>query len=261
MEEKNPIQVADRLFHVLELLADQGPMQLMDIAAEEELNKTTAFRVLRSLMHLGYVRQDPSDGRYSLTFRIVGLADKVREQTDMIGFLHPYLEELSGQIRETIHLVMLEESFSPDTDTEATYVDKVESPYNAVRMVSRVGGRIPLYCSGVGKALLADMSDDQIRRIWDNSDIKKITDYTITDPAELIKVIGQVREKGYALDNEENEIGVRCVAAALPPIPGRGRFAFSISAPAARMDDERIREVAGSLLRIRDRITQELRIG
>ncbi|MBQ3975039.1 MAG: IclR family transcriptional regulator, partial [Lachnospiraceae bacterium] len=86
-------------------------------------------------------------------------------------------------------------------------------------------------------------------------------EYTITDPAELIKVIGQVREKGYALDNEENEIGVRCVAAALPPIPGRGRFAFSISAPAARMDDERIREVAGSLLRIRDRITQELRIG
>ena len=140
MEEKNPIQVADRLFHVLELLADQGPMQLMDIAAEEELNKTTAFRVLRSLMHLGYVRQDPSDGRYSLTFRIVGLADKVREQTDMIGFLHPYLEELSGQIRETIHLVMLEESFSPDTDTEATYVDKVESPYNAVRMVSEGHG-------------------------------------------------------------------------------------------------------------------------
>ena len=105
------------------------------------------------------------------------------------------------------------------------------------------------------------MSDDQIRRIWDNSDIKKITDYTITDLGSLMKIIGQVRKNGYALDNEENEIGVRCVAAALPPIPGRGRFAFSISAPASRMDDERIREVAGSLLRIRDRITQELRIG
>ena len=244
MEEKNPIQVADRLFHVLELLADQGPMQLMDIAAEEELNKTTAFRVLRSLMHLGYVRQDPSDGRYSLTFRIVGLADKVREQTDMIGFLHPYLEELSGQIRETIHLVMLEESFSPDTDTEATYVDKVESPYNAVRMVSRVGGRIPLYSSGVGKALLADMSDDQIRRIWDNSDIKKITEYTITDPAELIKVIGQVREKGYALDNEENETGVRCIAAALDIREEHTRYAFSISVPIMRMDNDRIRELS-----------------
>ena len=260
MEEKNPIQVADRLFHILELLADQGPMQLMDIAAAEELNKTTAFRVLRSLMYLGYVRQDPSDGRYSLTFRILGLADKVRDQTDMIGILHPYLEELSGQIRETIHLVMLEDPFSPDLDTEVTYVDKVESPYNAVRMVSRVGGRIPLYCSGVGKALLADMTDDQIRRVWEHSRIEKITDYTITDQESLLQVIGQIRKDGFAMDNEENELGVRCVAAALPPVPGQGRFAISISAPAARMDDVRIRELSKSLLAMKKKIIEELRI-
>lgn len=257
MEEKNPIQVADRLFHILELLADQGPMQLMDIAAAEQLNKTTSFRVLRSLMYLGYVRQDPSDGRYSLTFKILGLADKVRDQTDMIGILHPYLEELSGQIRETIHLVMLEDPFSPETDTEVTYVDKVESPYNAVRMVSRVGGRIPLYCSGVGKALLADMTDDQIRQVWKHSRIERITDYTITDFRSLMQIIGQIRQTGYAMDNEENEIGVRCVAAALPLVHGQGRFAISISAPAARMDDERIRELARSLLGAKQKIIEE----
>jgi DNA-binding IclR family transcriptional regulator len=89
--EKNPIQVADRLFGILELLAERGEMQLQDIAVEVGLNKTTAHRVLQSLMFLGYVRQE-DDGRYSPTLRIAAMADKVVARENLVHIVHPYLQ-------------------------------------------------------------------------------------------------------------------------------------------------------------------------
>lgn len=239
--EKNPIQVADRLFGIFELLAERGEMQLMDIAVEVGLNKTTAHRVLQSLMFLGYVRQE-DDGRYSPTLRIAAMADKVVARENLVHIVHPYLQKLMEKSGETVHLVRRD-------GVDAIYIDKIESAGNTVQMGSQIGGRIPLYCTGVGKAICAELGQEEVRDIWESSDITRITPYTITEYDEFVYAIEDARKRGYALDNEENETGVRCIAASLPPVGG-GQYALSISAPVERMDNERIRELSVYILDI-----------
>ena len=248
--EKNPIQVADRLFGILELLAERGEMQLHDIAVEVGLNKTTAHRVLQSLMYLGYVRQE-EDGRYSPTLRIAAVADKVVARENLVHIVHPYLRKLMEESGETVHLVRRD-------GTDAVYIDKIEIEGNTVHMGSQIGGRIALYCSGVGKAICAELGQEEVRNIWEASNITRITPYTITDYDEFVFAIEDVRKRGYALDNEENETGVRCIAASLPPVGG-GLYALSISAPVERMDNDRIRVLSAYILAMRKEIEQAMK--
>lgn len=241
MEEKNPIQVADRLFLVLETLAETGPVGMVDLSRMLDLHKSTVHRLLTSLIYMGYVRQDEDTGRYFLSFKLCELSNKILNKLDILDLIRPYLKRLAQLTGETVHFVQLD-------GTEAVYIYKEESSQNSVRMVSRVGSRIPLYCSGVGKAIAADMTEQQIRSFWENSRIEKLTEHTITDFDEFLSTIHAVRRNGYALDNEENETGVRCIAVSLPDFRGRAKYAFSISAPVGRMTDQRIEELAKILL-------------
>ena len=120
-----------------------------------------------------------------------------------------------------------------------------------------VGKSIPLYCSGVGKAMLADMPDEKIRSVWEQSDIRKITEYTITDLADFQEEIRKIRRNGYSLDNEENEPGVRCIAVSLKSFQGKPSYALSISAPKDRMEDSRIEELKEMILNTKEKISQE----
>lgn len=244
MENKNPIQVADRLFLVLETLADAGPLPLTDLSRRLDLNKSTIHRILTSLMYLGYVKQDAETGKYYLSFKILSLANRLLEKMDILDSIRPILRRISAETGETVHFVQLD-------GTDAVYICKEESTQNSVRMVSKVGSRIPLFCSGVGKAMMAEMSDDKIKKIWDRSDRKEYTPHTITNYEDFLKRLKEVKEKGYALDDEENELGVRCIAIALPDYSGVYRYAMSITAPVTRMSDERIQELAELLLRMK----------
>lgn len=245
MEEKNPIQVADRLFNVLELLAEKGSMGLMDISKELNLNKSTVHRVLNSLIYMGYVKQNEVTSQYSSTYKICRLSDSILQKTDFVEVAHPFLKELSFKTGETVHLVQRE-------GTNAVYIDKVETDVNTVRLISSIGKTIPLYCSGVGKAMLAGMEKSSVQKVWKFSEIYKYTDKTITSFDGLMKELEVTRKRGYAIDDEENEVGVRCVAVALDDHHGKPRFAISISAPEIRMKDERIEELAGMLIEIKD---------
>ena len=241
MEQKKPIQVAGRLFQALELLAETGSIGLMELSATLELNKTTAHRVLNSLIYMGYARQNPANGKYEPTFKIVDMAARIMSKVDILQTVRPYLRRLMEASGETVHFVERD-------GTDAVYIDKVESFNNGMQMVSRIGSRIPLYCSGVGKAMIAQMDDWEAEEIWNASDISVLTEHTITDHEAFKKELAQIRERGYALDNEENQIGVRCIACSLKDPMGKTRYAFSISAPVSRMDDERIHELASYVL-------------
>ena len=138
--------------------------------------------------------------------------------------------------------------------TDAVYIYKEESLQNSVRMVSKVGSRIPLYCSAVGKAITADMPREQADSIWKKSRICALTEHTITNYSDFIHALDEVRQLGYALDNEENEIGVRCIAISLPDYKGRAKYAISISAPVSRMPDSRIRQLSQILLNAKQQI-------
>ena len=169
----------------------------------------------------------------------------------MASLVHPSLKKLSEQTGETVHLVRRE-------GTEAVYIDKVESNVSSIRMVSRVGRRIPLYCSGVGKALLAELPDPEIREIWNSSEIVSLTPYTVTKFQDLMERIGTVRKVGYAMDDEENEEGVRCIAVSIPDYHKEPVYALSISAPVSRMTDARIAELAVDVLAFKKELEKTL---
>ena len=186
-----------------------------------------------------------------LSFKFLEIGSKILDQTNMASLIHPSLRKLSEQTGETVHLVRRE-------GTEAVYIDKVESKVGSIRMVSRVGSRVPLYCSGVGKALLAELSDEEVRTVWDASEIKRLTANTITSFEELMERVEAVRESGYAIDNEENEEGVRCIAVCLKDYHKEPVYALSISAPVNRMSDERLQELKEAVLEFKDSAAKTL---
>ena len=238
-ESKNPIQVAEKLFRVIELLAENGPMGIMELSASLGFHKSTVHRLVASLQHMGYIRQDEESLKYSLSLKFLEIGSRILEQTSMAALIHPSLKRLSEQTGETVHLVKRE-------GTEAVYIDKVESFASSIRMVSRVGSRIPLYCSGVGKALLAELTD------------RELTPRTITELPVLMERVEQVRKDGYAVDDEENEEGVRCIAASLRDYHKDPVYALSISAPANRMTDQRILELKEYVLAFRQDLSRSL---
>ncbi|MEG0306770.1 MAG: IclR family transcriptional regulator [Clostridium sp.] len=250
VDSKNPIQVVDRIFQVIETMSVVGDVGLVELSNILGLHKSTTHRLLNSLVHMKYVKQDENTGKYLLTFRFLEISNRILSRTDIFSLAHPYLEKLSMKTGETIHLVQRE-------GTQAMYIDKVESNANSIRMCSKVGSVIPLYCSGVGKAILAAMSDEEVKKIWEQSKINKLTPYTITTFKELLECIEEVRRNGYATDDEENEEGVRCIAACILDYKGNARYAFSLSAPKIRMGNDRIKELATYVLQLKEELSKE----
>ena len=249
--QKNPIQVSERIFNVIECLAQNGAMGLQDLSTELNLNKSTVHRILNSLICMDYVRQDAETSKYSLSFKICGLSNQILSQNSMIDIARPFIKELSANSGETVHLVQLD-------GINATYIDKVEASQNSVRMISMVGKSIPLYCSGVGKAILADMPNSKIESIWKLSFIHQLTEHTVTRFVDFMNLIEETRRSGYALDNEENEIGVRCIAISLKSYNGKSTHAISISAPKDRMSDNRILELKEMILKTKQQIESNI---
>ena len=250
METKNPIQVSDRLFGALELLAANGSMGLMEISNSLNLNKSTTHRILNSLVYLGYVRQNSRNEKYELSMKIVQLSNQFLEKQDLMQTVRPYLRKLMELTKETVHFVERE-------GNEVVYIDKVESFANSIQMISRIGSRLPMYCSGVGKAIAAELSQDEVAQIWKSSHIVQKTAKTI-NYQEFLDILKEVRKRGYAFDREENETGVMCIAASLKDYRKEARYAFSISAPVSRMQEERIETLVGYVVAVRKEIQEAL---
>lgn len=248
---KNPVQSAERIFQVMEMLADNGEMGLMEISAALDLHKSTVHRLLMSLIYMGYAKQDESTQKYMLTYKVVNMAGKLLERMDILQIAKPYLEQLSDLSGEAVHLVQRE-------GNNILYIYKIEAKVGTIRMVSHVGMVHPMYCSGVGKAIMATLPENEVRQIWDESEIIKHTDKTIVNYEDLQKVLDEVRENGYALDDEENEKGVRCIAACLYGYKKEVKYAFSISGPTSRMTRERVKELSVDVKRVQKELSREI---
>jgi DNA-binding IclR family transcriptional regulator len=250
-EAKNPVQSAERIFQVMEMLAENGDMGLMEISAALGLHKSTVHRLLMSLIYMGYAKQEEATQKYSLSCKIVNMAGKILDRMDILQVARPYLEHLSDISGETVHLVQREGS-------NILYIYKIEAKVGSIRMVSHVGMVHPMYCSGVGKAIMAELSEREVRQIWEESVIEKKTEYTITDYDVLQKVLVEARKNGYALDDEENEAGVRCIAASLKDYHSDVRYAFSISGPTSRMTRERVESLVVDVKKVQQELSREL---
>ena len=250
MAEKGGVQSVERTFALIEQLAThpQGAT-LQRLAQGTGLAKSTVHRLLASLAALGYVAQDEAGDRYRLTLKMFELSSGIVNRMDIMGVAKAHLERLAQRTGEAVHLVIRD-------GQDIVYLYKAEN--GPMRMASRVGLRSPLYCTGVGKAILATLPPQEVEEVWARSRPQKLTGRTITDLAQLRAQLDEVRANGYAIDDEENELGVRCVAVAIPGADGRADSAFSISGQTPYMTAQRIRRIAAMALDARTDILADL---
>ena len=242
MEQQPIVQSVERTFQIMETLAESPKgLGLLEVSKGVGLHKSTTHRLLSCLIQMGYATQDSMTGAYKLTFKLFELSSRLVEGTDLLSACKPHLDRLSALSEEAVHLVI-------PSDTNIVYIYKVDAANkSAVRMSSRVGLSIPMYCTGCGKAILAWLSQAEVAQVWKRSSIRTLTPHTIVQLEELETQLSEIRQQGFAVDNEENEMGVRCLAVPILDFNRRPVGAFSISAPVSRMDEERmeaIRELA-----------------
>ena len=250
MTEKGGVQSVERIFQLIEQLASHpAGASLQRLAQETGLAKSTVHRLLASLVSLGYAAQEPETGRYRLTLKMFELSSGIVNSMEIMDVAKAHLERLSQRTGEAVHLVIRDAR-------DIVYIYKTES--GPMRMSSRVGLRSPLYCTGVGKAILATLTEEEVEDVWRHSTPQKLTGRTVTDLPALRAQLNEVRACGYAIDDEENELGIRCVALAIPGPGGKADSAFSISGLAPYMTPERIRRIAALALETRADILRDL---
>lgn len=227
---ENPIQSAERLFGVLEALAQEDSISLTELSEILGLHKSTVHRLLKSLICMGYAEQDPQTSHYRLTYKILALSSACYSKNRLINRVHPYLESLSAQCHETVHFVK-------KSGHRLLYLDKVESHEYVYQMYSRIGIFNELYCCASGKALLAVLPDDQIRELWPALQAEARTPYTITSLDTFLAELRTVRENGYAHDRQESEMGLYSIGAAISDFTGKANYAVSITSHISRITD------------------------
>ena len=227
------VQSIERAFGLLEMMADAGGMMgLSQLATASGLPLPTIHRLVRTLVDLGYLRQEPSR-RYALGPRLFLLAESSTMMLNAVAL--PHLSHLVDEIGETANLAML------DGD-QVAYVAQAPGRHS-MRMFTEVGRRVLPHCTGVGKALLSALPDEQVRAILARTGMPAQTERTITSPVRLIAELGLIRRRGYAIDDGEQEPGVRCVAAAVPSQLA-GTAALSVSGPSSRVTKDRVERIA-----------------
>jgi len=227
----NLVQTIERVSTIFDVMAQSAQgISLKELSAKVGLPKGTTHRLLSSLAYFGYVRQVSENKNYQLGFKLVELGNRLLDQLDLRGQTRPFLIDLCKRTRETVHLVVLDQN-------EALYIDKVESDEKpgGLQMVSRVGSRMPMHCSSVGKVFLAQLSDQELDALIKKNGLKKRTANTITDTDKLKHHLKVIRQKGFAVDDEENEKGIRCVGAPIFNQQGQVIAAISISGPTVRI--------------------------
>lgn len=228
-QTKSSIQVIDRMMHLIEaLVRHPSPANLKQLAIETGLHPSTAHRILAVMVENRLVdRIEP--GTYRLGIRLLELGHLVRMRLNVRQEALPIMQALHGDIRETVNL-------SVRQGDEVVYVERVSSSGQMMRVVQAVGTRAPLHATSVGKVFLADDGADAASAYAQRVGLPRLTEHTLTDPAVLGAELEQVRALGYAMDREEAEKGVSCIAAGIRDDEGTLVAGLSVSAPSDRLD-------------------------
>jgi IclR family KDG regulon transcriptional repressor len=226
-------QVVDRVVDILETFPRLGPeLGVSDVSRALGLKKATTHRLLASLLRRGIVAQNATTRRYRLGMKLWELGQLATSQVDWGERVKPFLQELTDVSGETTHLAVL-------NDGQVLYVEKVESS-RSLRMPSQVGRRLPVHCTGVGKALVAFLPEEVLAGLLSRRGMPAFTSNTITDLERLREELALVRRRGYSVDDQEIEEGLVCVAAPVRDHTGHVVAATSIAGPSSRLRPETI---------------------
>ncbi len=254
MSKKEPtylLKALDKSLAILEILSQEGsPLSIAELSERLGIYPSTIHRILDTLRYWGYVEQDPVTQRYQLGLKVLELGTAKLQGMELVKEAAPYLKELRERSNETVHLAVLEEG-------EVLYLAKEES-FQSIRMVSRVGRRLPAYCTGLGKVLLANLNEEEQKKIIEEKGLPRFTKNTITDKKKLREELSKVRHQGFAEDRGEHERDVHCLAAPIKDHRGEVMAAVSISLPAFRMNASKKRKLKETLIQTCENISTRL---
>jgi DNA-binding IclR family transcriptional regulator len=228
-DRRDSVQSLERAFDLLEALSTGGELGVTELANRTGLVPSTAHRLLHTLAKRGYVSQSSESGRYLLGYKVVEVASGLEHRLERLRVVaRPHLERIQRATGETVNLVVL------DAD-RVVYVDQVEGSRN-VRMFTTVGTSVPAHTTGAGKAIMAAGPPDAAAALYGGREpLERLTAHTLVTLEALEDDFVRIRRRGYAVDNEEHEEGVACVATAVFDHGGRPCAAISVSGPSARI--------------------------
>ncbi len=250
-EDKNNLKSLDKAFRIIELMAQESrPMGVTEISKKLNINKSTVHATLNTLIGKGYFEQDAEGGKYKLGIAFTFIANASLNGIDFRSKAKPIIKRLSKQINETVHMVIMRQG-------NVVYIEKQES-IQSNRIHTEIGKTQPSHCTGVGKAMLAWMDHEERKQIIKDHGLPKFTVKTIIDEETLYNHLEDIRKNGYAIDDEENEEGLRCVAAPIMDHSGKVIAAISIAGPTTRMTLDSLEEMAKLVVEAGLEISREL---
>ncbi|WP_058308835.1 IclR family transcriptional regulator [Gracilibacillus massiliensis] len=246
------VQSVERTLSILELLAEYPEgLRISEITAQMNLAKSTIHRLLQTLVSRGYVHQNSENGHYQLGTQCLVLASSLLNHMDIRTLAKDALQALAKRSEEVVHLCIHDKN-------EVVYIDKVESN-QTLRMYSQIGRRAYMHCTGVGKAILSDFSEAEIDELVEEKGLPVFTNNTITTKEALKQELRTIKQQGYAIDEEEHENGIRCIAAPVFDHEGKVVAAISIAGPVERVTKNRVNgELASEILKQSKYISNKL---
>ncbi|BBO69430.1 IclR family transcriptional regulator [Desulfosarcina alkanivorans] len=234
---------------ILEQLASKGEMSVSQVAGHLGTSRAASHRFLSTLRDLGYVEKT-EDGVFRLTFKVLELGMKKLDGFEIRRIVHPFMQEIARAFSETVNLGHWD-------GTAIVHLDKINST-EILRMDVGMGAMAPAYCTGLGKAVLAFLPDRELEAYLASVDWVAMSPRTITTPENLKSDIVQIRRRGYAIDDEELSLGLRCVAVPVFDHTGRPTYALSVSGPTLRMTEEKINTIQKTLLPMCRQISRQI---
>lgn len=239
-----------KVFSILQALGEQKEIGVSELSQRLMMSKATTYRFLQTMKTLGYVTQEEEADKYSLTLKLFELGAKSLEHVDLISLADKEMRIISEQTNEALHLGALD-------DDAIIYIHKIDSNYS-LRMQSKIGRRNPLYSTAIGKVLLAEREETFIRETLSRVDFIKHTEKTLENTNQLLSELVVVKEQHFAEDNQEQEPGLRCIAAPIYDRFGSVIAGISISLPTIRFDEKRMPYYIGLLQTAGKSISEQL---
>jgi DNA-binding IclR family transcriptional regulator len=246
-----PIGSVENALRLLRMLRDRPSIRVAEAADELSVARSTAHRLLAMLQAYELVTQDPESRAYRPGPLLAELGLATLRHDDMLTMLHPFLEELSSTLNETAHLIVLE-------GPNCRFVDSIESKH-ALRTTARIGVVYPAYLTSGGKVLLAELADDELRRLYPQRRLPQLTDRSPASRKQLLEELERIRAAGYATNFGESELGIHAVAMVVRTSAGRPAAAMAVSAPEQRLPESRVPELVEALTDVTARARPRLR--
>jgi DNA-binding IclR family transcriptional regulator len=247
-EGRYVVEAVAKALDVLDAFRDSEELTLTEISRRVGLNVSRTFRLLHTLAEYGYVEHSADGNRYLLGFKLFERAACLRKDLRQIAL--PFMHKLLSRFNETVNLGVLNKG-------EILYIEMLESS-QPFRMAAAVGTRSPVHSTALGKVILAYLPQTQVKGLMASDRLVKLTERTITDPAKLNMQLQAVRRRGYAIDDQETELGAACIGAPVFDSTGKPVAAISISGPVSRILGPQKKEIASALIAACSEISKRL---